>query len=195
MTQNYRRSNVNALHDFATGALIGLEGWDGRPYLLPVSAAFATNPQAATAYPGNFTTVSASGAVTFTNALTCNPANLAVSVAPSGTGNATFGASGTGSTTIQRVGSLSVLTTDTTGTPGNATINTLRGRAAFAIGASTCVITNSTVTATSTVLCVLQAADATLTDIIRVVPAAGSFTVTANATATAATAFSFLVVN
>jgi hypothetical protein len=137
---------------------------------------------------GSFTTLAASGAVTM------NPASAAVSIAPSGTGNATFGASGTGSTTVTRVGSLTVLTTDTSGTPGNATINTLSGRAAFAAAGSTVVVTNSTVTATSKVFVSLRAGDATLVS-VRVTPAAGSFTVTGNAAATAITIFDFFVVN
>ena len=147
-----------------------------------------TSVGATTPSTGSFTTLAATGAVTM------NPASLAVSIAPSGTGSATFGASGTGSTTVTRVGSLTVLTTDTSGTPGNATINTLSGRAAFAAAGSTVVVTNSTVTATSKVFVSLRAGDATL-DSVRVTPAAGSFTVTGNAAATAITIFDFFVVN
>jgi hypothetical protein len=40
----------------------------------------------------------------------------------------------------------------------------------------------------------LRGADATLTSILRVTTAAGSFTVTGNANATAATAFDFVVI-
>lgn len=148
-----------------------------------------------TAAPVAATTLSASGATTLSGAVTANPASAAVSIAPSGTGNATFGASGTGSTTLQRVGSFTAVGTDSSGTPGAATINTLAGKAAFAAAASTVTITSSLVTANSIVLAVLQQADSTLTDIIRVVPAAGSFVVTGNAAATAATAFSFVVIN
>jgi len=137
---------------------------------------------------GSFTTLTATGAVT------ANPANLAVSLAPSGTGNATFGASGTGSTTVTRVGSLTVLSTDTSGTPGNATINTLSGRAAFAAAGTTVVVTSSSVTANSKVFVSLRGGDATLVS-VRVTPAAGSFTVTGNAAATATTIFDFFVVN
>lgn len=136
---------------------------------------------------GSFTTLSATGA------LTANGANVNHSLAPTGTGNVTLGATGTGSSTITRVGSLSVLSTDSSGTPGNATINTLSGRAAFAAAGSTVVITNSLVTANSKVL-VQQRTDATLKS-VAVVPAAGSFTVTANAAATAITIFDFLVIN
>lgn len=137
---------------------------------------------------GSFTTLSATGA------LTANGANVNHSLAPTGTGNVTLGAAGTGSTTRTRLNSLTVLSSDTSGTPGNATINNLSGRAAFAAAGSTVVITNSTVTANSKVFVSLRAGDATLTT-VRVTPAAGSFTVTGNAAATAITIFDFLVVN
>lgn len=85
--------------------------------------------------------------------------------------------------------------TDGSATPGAVEINKLAGKAAFAIGASTCTVTNSYVTAASLVYCVLQFADATLNVIRTVVPTAGAFTVTANTTATAATKFAFFVFN
>lgn len=112
----------------------------------------------------------------------------------SGTGSVSVGATGTGTTTITRVNSLSAVSTDSSGTPGNATNNNLSGRAAFAAAASTVVITNSQVTAASKVFISLGSADATLTS-VRVTPAAGSFTVTGNAAATGTTVFDFLVVN
>ena len=84
--------------------------------------------------------------------------------------------------------------TDISGTPGNGTVSQLSGKAAFAAGASTITITNTLVTAASAVLCMMEGADATLTSILRVVPGAGSFVVTGNAAATAATKFSFLVI-
>lgn len=85
--------------------------------------------------------------------------------------------------------------TDNSGTPGNTTINTPSGRAAVAAAASTCVVTNSSVTATSKVIVMNEGSDATATTLLHVVPAAGSFTVTYNAAATAATKFSFVVIN
>lgn len=83
--------------------------------------------------------------------------------------------------------------TDSTGTPGNVTNNSARGRAAIAAAGTTCVVTNSLVTATSSVFIQERAQDATATR-LSVTTAAGSFTVTANAAATAALAFDFLVV-
>lgn len=75
---------------------------------------------------------------------------------------------------------------DATGSPGAATQNTERGRVAIAIGASQVVVTNNRVTTTSVVTAVLQSEDTTLTQLLRVVCAAGSFTIVGNAAATAA---------
>lgn len=85
--------------------------------------------------------------------------------------------------------------TDASGTPGNATVNATRGKVAIAAAASSVVVTNSKVNANSQILVTLEGADATLLYIKSVVPAAGSFTVTGNAAATAATSLKFTVVN
>ena len=77
----------------------------------------------------------------------------------------------------------------------NPTINKNAGQVSVAIGAATCTVTNSLVTATSIVLCVLQFVDATATQILSVVPGAGSFVITVNATATAVTKIGFIVIN
>ena len=76
---------------------------------------------------------------------------------------------------------------------GNQIQNTVTGRGSIAIGASTAIITNNKVSATSVVLLQLESNDATATRLI-VTVAGGSFTVTANANATAQTNFSFVVV-
>lgn len=82
------------------------------------------------------------------------------------------------------------------GAGGDVVINHASGKAAFADGSATCVVTNNLVTANSIVLPVLQQANATLTSIINCTPGAGSFTVTGNAAATVAKcAFSFVVLN
>jgi hypothetical protein len=136
---------------------------------------------------GSFTSLTATGA------LTANGANVNHSLAPTGTGNVTIGATGTGVTSLTRLDSCTVTSTDSSATPGNATINTLSGRAAFAAAGTTVVITNSKVTVNSKVF-VQQRTDATLKS-VAVVPAVGSFTVTANAAATATTIFDFFVIN
>lgn len=83
---------------------------------------------------------------------------------------------------------------DKSGTPGSATSNTATGRGAIAIGASAATITNSLVSAASIVHIQLESSDATATR-AKCVPGAGSFVVTANANATAATVFSWYVVD
>lgn len=85
--------------------------------------------------------------------------------------------------------------TDDSANPGNRTVNTVRGKSAIASGASTAVITNSFVVATSQVICVLEFVDATATFIKASIPTGGSFTVTVNANATANTKFSWVVIN
>lgn len=85
--------------------------------------------------------------------------------------------------------------TDDSATAGSRTVNTSRGKNSFAIGAAAVTVTNSLVTANSQVVCSLEFIDATLTTILTVIPAAGSFVVTANANATAATKFSWTVIN
>lgn len=90
---------------------------------------------------------------------------------------------------------LAINTTDSTGTPGNVTNNSANGRAAFAAAGSSVVVTNSFVAVTDTVLVtLLGAADTTLTAIVGVTVAAGSFTVTGNAAATATKGFMFTVI-
>ncbi len=84
---------------------------------------------------------------------------------------------------------------DDSATAGNRTVNRASGKNSFAIGASTVTITNSLVTANSRVNCCLEFIDGTLTQILTCIPGAGSFVVTANANAAAATKFSWTVIN
>ena len=72
---------------------------------------------------------------------------------------------------------------DATGTPGVANQNSRRGRVAIAANATNIIVTNSRVTESSIIHATLQTYDSTLTQILSVVPAAGSFTITGNATA------------
>lgn len=180
---DYNIQPVAGLHNRSTGALVGFFGADGREYLLPVSAAFATTPTAGTAYPGNFTTLTATSTVSgagFTTYLASPPAI-------GGTAPAAGGFTSLRSTSLQSV------LTDGSGTPGNVTQNVCRGRAAFAASGTTVVVTNSQVAANSTVLVSLGGSDATLTS-VRVTAAAGSFTVTGNAAATGTTPFDYVVI-
>ena len=87
--------------------------------------------------------------------------------------------------------------TDTSGTPGAATINTPSGRCAIAALAVSVVITSSIVTAASRIYAVIgqTAADATLLYIARIVPAAGSFTIFGTAASTSPVVVNFIVFN
>lgn len=101
---------------------------------------------------------------------------------------------GTGGLAAGAGGSLKLGFTDTSGTPGNATINTARGRFSFVAVTSAVTITNNTVSTSSTVLLSLGGTDATLTS-VRVTCSGGSFLVTGNANSAGAPPCDFVVVN
>lgn len=86
--------------------------------------------------------------------------------------------------------------TNTSGTAGAATAHTYSGKSAVAASASSVVITNNLVGTNSVVLAVVSqaSADGTLLYVARVVPAAGSFTVYGNTTATADTVIRWVVI-
>lgn len=97
-------------------------------------------------------------------------------------------------------GKLMEATTDSSGTPGDATITTPTGQ--FSIGAGAgltppIIITSNTdvVTTSSIIHAVLQTADASCLAITSVVPASGSFTVTTDADCTGTTKVGFIVFN
>lgn len=83
---------------------------------------------------------------------------------------------------------------NTTAVPGAATINKSAGRVLLAAGQISLVVTSSYAFATSIVGVTLETADATFTR-VTVTPAAGSFTITGNAAATAAVTMSFSILN
>lgn len=139
--------------------------------------------------PASFVTSASTADVnTFTQAQT-----FTGGVTVSGGFDAAGGVELDGGTLIR--GSLQVETQDASGTPGNVTINKPSGKVAVAMGASSVVVTNNYVTAASSVFAVLQFVDATATQILSVVPGAGSFTIRVNANATLATKIAFLVIN
>jgi len=80
------------------------------------------------------------------------------------------------------------------GTTGAQTINKPTGSVNFAAGATTLVVTNSYVSSTSLVIVQVYGTDVTATT-ARVTLAAGSFTITLNAAATAETKVGFFVTN
>lgn len=81
------------------------------------------------------------------------------------------------------------LSFDSSGTPGAATQNSTKGRAAIAVGASSVVITNRFASAGMSAFAVISqaSADATATQVVRVSVSAGNVTIFVNANATAAT--------
>lgn len=96
---------------------------------------------------------------------------------------------------ISFAGTYTVDGTDASGTPGSATINQPAGQVSVAASASSVVVTDSLVGTTSIVIPVLQFIDATCTQILSCVPAAGSFTITMNAACTANTKVGFIINN
>jgi len=80
------------------------------------------------------------------------------------------------------------------GTTGAQTINKTTGSVNFAIAAASLVVTNSLVTTSSIILATVGTNDATMRS-VQAVAAAGSFTLYANAAATAETRVNFLVLN
>lgn len=160
-----RRTNTDTLVDAVSGAVVGLMGSDGREYLVPTT--LALTPTATVAISG---TPISGGTIN----------NCSIGATTRSTGAFT---------------ALAVTRTDSSGTPGNVTNNSALGRVAIAAAASSVVVTNSTVTATSDVFVNLISTDATLTSARVTSIGAGTFTITGNAAATAAATVSFLVVN
>lgn len=104
----------------------------------------------------------------------------------------------TAGTQLLRIGPLGQIkpaaTNTAAGTTGAQTINKPAGTVNFAAGTSSLVVTNSLVSTSSIVYCVVRTADATAL-IKNVVPGSGSFTINLNANATAETSVGFLVIN
>lgn len=95
--------------------------------------------------------------------------------------------------TISALGKITLSSTNTpAGTTGAQTINRSDGSVNFAAGAQTLVVTNSTVTASSHVLCQIETDDATAKSCITII-SPGSCTIKLNAAATAETKVSFWV--
>lgn len=80
-------------------------------------------------------------------------------------------------------------------TTGAQSSNEMQGRVAIAAGASSVVVTNPFVTASSKISATVNqaAADGTLLRVERIVPAAGSFTIYGTAAATATTVIDWFI--
>ena len=111
-------------------------------------------------------------------------------------GNVGIGTSSpTKNLTIGNSGTFGIDATNTpTATTGAQTINKSAGTVNFAAGATTLTVTNSLVSTASLIFPVIRTNDATAT-IKNVVAAAGSFTITLNAAATAETSVGFFLIN
>lgn len=161
------------------GRLAGAVGLDGKEYLVGI---FPNNAGAAAPLPA---VVASSVAIT-------GGAMSGVAITTGSINNTPIGASLRAAVSAS---SVSITATDSSGTPGNVTNNAANGRAAFAAAASSVVVTSTAVAAADNVhVTLLGAADATLTSIVGVTVAAGSFTVTGNAAATAAKSFMFTII-
>jgi len=132
--------------------------------------------------------------------ITYNSGNNATTINDSGGTTRVYGATvylgATLSTEVDGVsGKMSFAATNTPGgTTGAQTINKPTGSVNFAAAATSLVVTNSLVSATSKVFAVVQTNDSTAV-IKNVVCGAGSFTITLSAAATAETQVAFFVIN
>lgn len=118
-----------------------------------------------------------------------------LTVAASMTGDAIITLPQTTGTMIVSAGKQTYDATNTAaGTTGAQTINKPSGTVNFAAAATSLVVTNSLCTTSSIVFATIRTNDATAT-IKNVVPAAGSFTITLGAAATAETSVGFFIIN
>lgn len=108
--------------------------------------------------------------------------------------NPAFGGTTVFRTISSQQGRVDQMGTDSTGTPGAATIDKGTGKSSIAAAAASVTVTCNQCSAASRVLITQHARDATCKELI-VVPAAGSFVVSGSAAATAAVPFSWEVSN
>ena len=96
---------------------------------------------------------------------------------------------------LQLTGTFEVPKTITaSGTTGAQTINKIAGSVNFAAAAASLVVTNSTVSTSSVIICTIGKNDTTMKS-VSAVSGSGSFTLYANAAPTAETKVNFLVIN
>lgn len=215
-------SNVNSFIGFGqTVTITTSHNVNGRYYFVPQNAAipdmagagkqFGPMPMSVTVgpfdspgtlyienYPGSASSLTYT--VDLGTAYPVNATTLAASSTVSGTGFSSYMAAppsiGTTTPGVVKTSNLQATYTDSTGTPGNVTNNSPRGRVALAAGASSITVTNSLAAATSMIIAMVRVTDGAATDIVTVLPAAGSFTITMNgATTGTACTIDFLVVN
>ncbi len=96
---------------------------------------------------------------------------------------------------VRTDGQMALLATNTaTGTTGAQTINKPSGTVNFAAAATSLVVTNALCTTSSIIIATVRTNDSTMKS-VQAVPGSGSFTLYANAAATAETSVGFLIIN
>ena len=151
--------------------------------------------------PVGSTTVAANS-VSVYSAFSMISANGVFTLAPTGTGTGTINPATAGSINNMNLGvttplavrgtSLAVTYTDHGATASPVASTTQKGRVRIPLGVSSVQVTNASIVATCMVLITQRQLDTTLTRAIAVA-AAGSFTITGNAVATADTDFDYCV--
>lgn len=96
---------------------------------------------------------------------------------------------------LDKDGKLTLQASDSSASPGAATIDKPAGISAVAAGASTVVITNATVTTSSIITTNIQFVDAVCKSVVAAIPSAGSFAVTMVGVCTSNTKFGWTVTN
>jgi hypothetical protein len=173
----------DAGRNITTGSSNSTFGFNAGRYLADGSTALATPSNCV--FIGASTKASADG-VTAENVFGYNATGI-------GSNTTCIGASS--NTKTQIYGDIILDKTVTAGgTTGAQTINKSVGSVNFAAGATSLVVTNNRVTASSIIIATVATADATMKSVVAVA-ASGSFTLTANAAATAETRVNFIVIN
>ena len=173
----------DAGRNITTGSSNSTFGFNAGRYLADGSTALATPSNCV--FIGASTKASADG-VTAENVFGYNATGI-------GSNTTCIGASSNAKTQIY--GDIILDKTVTAGgTTGAQTINKSVGSVNFAAGATSLVVTNNRVTAASIIVATVATNDATMKTVL-VVASAGSFTIHANAAATAETRVNFIVIN
>ena len=176
-------TGTNAQYSLTTGASNTATGRDAQRYL-----ADGTTPTTSadnSTYVGALTKASGNG-VTNENVFGYNATGI-------GSNTVCIGSSAI--TKCQVYGDIVLDKTVTAaGTTGAQTINKTVGTVNFAAGATSLVVTNNRVSTTSVIIATVATNDTTLKSVIAVA-ASGSFTLYANAAATAETRVNFIVIN
>lgn len=174
---------LRSLYNATTMGLISALGHNAGRYLADGST--AATSATASLYVGAATKLSANS-VTNENVFGYNATGI-------GSNSCVIGSSAV--TKCQLYGDIILDKTVTaSGTTGAQTINKTVGSVNFAAGASSLVVTNSRVTTASVIIATVATNDTTLKSVVAVA-GSGSFTLTANAAATAETRVNFIVIN